>query len=113
MSTDLRAALDRGEVRRAITNAYYDARNEGETMEVAADRAADAVMALATTPEPAPALDFEEFRKEISDAIDRDGQHDWDEAARLADIIAAKVWNGLVGGAYALPAPLAKEPSDD
>ena len=54
MSTDLRAALDHGEVRRVITNAYYDARNEGETMEVAADRAADAVMALATTPERCP-----------------------------------------------------------
>ena len=51
-------------------------------------------------------LTFEEFRKEISDAIDRDGEHDWDEAARLADIIAAKVWNGLVGGAYSLPQPL-------
>ena len=54
MSTNLRAALEHGEVRRVITNAYYDARNEGETMEVAADRAADAVMALATTPERCP-----------------------------------------------------------
>ena len=36
----------RQEVRRVITNAYYDARNEGETMETAADRAADSVMAV-------------------------------------------------------------------
>lgn len=33
-----------GVVRVAITNAYYDARNAGETMETAADRARDAVL---------------------------------------------------------------------
>lgn len=38
--------LDRGVVRALISNAYYDARNAGETMEQGADRAADAVMAL-------------------------------------------------------------------
>lgn len=39
-------SFNRTEVRRVITNAYYDCRNEGETMETAADRAADAVMAI-------------------------------------------------------------------
>lgn len=39
--------MDRGEARRAITNAYYETRNGGGTMETAADRAADAVVALA------------------------------------------------------------------
>lgn len=42
--TDLHATL-RAAVRVAITNAYYDARDAGETMEVAADNAADAVIA--------------------------------------------------------------------
>lgn len=37
---------DWDEIRRAITNAYYDARNTGGTMETAADRATDAVVAL-------------------------------------------------------------------
>ena len=109
MSTDLRAALER---LLANYERYMPYASQVEDVMEQARRA------LRATPEPAPTLDverltFEEFRKEISDAIDRDGQHDWDEAARLADIIAAKVWNGLVGGAYALPAPLAKEPSDD
>jgi hypothetical protein len=36
----------RAEARRLITNAYYDCRNEGLTMEAAADRAADEVWAL-------------------------------------------------------------------
>ena len=36
--------IHRSEIRRVITNAYYDCRNEGETMETAADRAADAVI---------------------------------------------------------------------
>jgi hypothetical protein len=34
------------EVRPAISNAYYDARNAGETMEDAASRAAGAVLAV-------------------------------------------------------------------
>lgn len=38
--------MDRAEVRRVITDAYYETRNEGGTMETAADRAADAVMDL-------------------------------------------------------------------
>lgn len=39
--------ITREEVRRRITNAYYDARNsENGTMETAADEAAAAVMAL-------------------------------------------------------------------
>lgn len=37
---------DREKIRAAITNAYYEARNSGGTMETAADAAADAVMAL-------------------------------------------------------------------
>ena len=41
------ASLLRSEVRRVVTDAYYEARNAGETMETAADNAADAVMALA------------------------------------------------------------------
>lgn len=32
-----------GMVRKAISDAYYDARNDGQTMEVAADRAVDAL----------------------------------------------------------------------
>jgi hypothetical protein len=36
----------RDDVRKAITDAYYDARNAGDTMETAADAAADAVMVL-------------------------------------------------------------------
>lgn len=43
MSTDLRA-----EVRKAISDAYYEARNDGQTMETAADNAADAVTAILT-----------------------------------------------------------------
>jgi len=37
----------RNMVREAITNAYYDARNKSETMEVAADNATAAVMKIA------------------------------------------------------------------
>lgn len=37
---------DRDKIRAAISNAYYDTRNTGGTMETAADRAADAVFAL-------------------------------------------------------------------
>ena len=33
-------------IRAAISDAYYESRNEGQTMEAAADRATDAVMAL-------------------------------------------------------------------
>lgn len=36
----------RGEIRAAISNAYYDARNTGRTMEHAADEAANQVLAL-------------------------------------------------------------------
>jgi hypothetical protein len=36
----------RDEVRRVISDAYYNARNEGRTMEHAADSAADAVVAV-------------------------------------------------------------------
>lgn len=36
----------RDDIRKVITDAYYDARNAGGTMETAADRAADAVFAL-------------------------------------------------------------------
>lgn len=39
--------LDRDLVRAKISDAYYDARNAGATMEAAADNAADAVMELA------------------------------------------------------------------
>jgi len=46
----------RKEVRRVITNAYYDCRNEGETMETAADRAADSVMAVLPDYEAAVAV---------------------------------------------------------
>lgn len=35
----------RSDIRAAISNAYYDARNAGRTMEHAADDAADRVMA--------------------------------------------------------------------
>lgn len=38
--------IARDEVRRVISDAYYDARNRRRTMEQAADAAADAVMAL-------------------------------------------------------------------
>jgi hypothetical protein len=37
---------DRAQIRKAITDAYYDARNAGGTMETAADAATDAVLAL-------------------------------------------------------------------
>lgn len=40
------APLDQAAVRKAITDAYYDARNAGGTMEDAADKATAAVMAL-------------------------------------------------------------------
>lgn len=36
----------RDEIRKAITDAYYDTRNTGGTMETAAGRAADAVLEL-------------------------------------------------------------------
>ena len=45
--TDITAL--RGEVRAAISNAYYDARNAGRTMEHAADDAADRVIACLST----------------------------------------------------------------
>lgn len=38
----------RAEVRKAISDAYYEARNNGQTMETAADNAADAVTAILT-----------------------------------------------------------------
>lgn len=38
------SANRRADVRAAISNAYYEARNHGQTMEQAADHAADAVM---------------------------------------------------------------------
>lgn len=37
--------VDRDQIRAAISNAYYDARNEGKTMDVAADRALAGVLA--------------------------------------------------------------------
>lgn len=40
----LAVTLDRDAIRKAITDAYYDTRNTGGTMETAADRAADAVL---------------------------------------------------------------------
>lgn len=46
--TTRRRGKDWEDVRAAISDAYYDARNAGETMEQAADNAADAVMALVT-----------------------------------------------------------------
>lgn len=46
MSDDLRK-----DIRTAITNAYYDARNDGRTMESAADIAADAVMVVVAAAE--------------------------------------------------------------
>lgn len=36
----------RGQIRAAISNAYYEARNHGQTMEVAADNATAKVVAL-------------------------------------------------------------------
>lgn len=40
----LAVTLDRDAIRKAITDAYYGTRNDGGTMETAADRAADAVL---------------------------------------------------------------------
>lgn len=40
----LAVTLDRDAIRKAISDAYYDSRNTGGTMETAADRAADAVL---------------------------------------------------------------------
>lgn len=40
-------------IRAAISNAYYDARNEGQTMEAAADNATAAVVALIEAEESA------------------------------------------------------------
>jgi hypothetical protein len=45
-SEALRAALTFADVRKAITDSYYDTRNEGGTMEKAADLAATRVMNL-------------------------------------------------------------------
>lgn len=45
------AAGPHGAVRVAITNAYYDARNAGETMETAADNARDGVLRALRMPE--------------------------------------------------------------
>lgn len=45
-SNAAKAAVDPQAVRKAITDAYYDARNAGGTMEDAADKATAAVMAL-------------------------------------------------------------------
>jgi hypothetical protein len=44
-------SADRAEVRRLISNAFYDARNAGRTMEDAADKAADRITALVTSAE--------------------------------------------------------------
>lgn len=37
--------------------------------------------------------DYPALREAIQNVLDRDGQHGWDETARLADIVAVKVWN--------------------
>jgi hypothetical protein len=47
-----RARLRAAPIRAAISNAYYEARNRGETMEVAADMASAAVLALGQLAEP-------------------------------------------------------------
>ena len=42
-----------------------------------------------------PFTDYARLREVIQGVLDRDGKHDWDETARLAELIAAKVWNEL------------------
>lgn len=38
---------------------------------------------------------MDDLRTAIQQVLDRDGKHDWDETARLTDIVAGKVWNEL------------------
>lgn len=38
---------------------------------------------------------YARLREVIHAALDRDGTHDWDETARLADILAPAIWNEL------------------
>ena len=38
-------------------------------------------------------MTYEDLRDTIHRALDRDGQHGWDETARLAEVVAAAVWN--------------------
>lgn len=44
-------------------------------------------------PDPAETTTYESLRTAINQVLDRDGQHDWDENNRLAELIASKVWN--------------------
>jgi hypothetical protein len=38
---------------------------------------------------------YERLREFIISTLDRDGQHDWDETARLADVLTPAIWNEL------------------
>lgn len=92
----------RAEVRRNVTNAYYDARNKGETMETAADWAADRVMDSVVAPlireRDAIAEDEAEARSAGAAALDVErlaralGLYPQDPELRLvrAHVIAAK-----------------------
>lgn len=44
--TETSTTTNKQEIRAAISNAYYDARNTGRTMEAAADAAVEAVLAI-------------------------------------------------------------------
>ena len=53
---------DRQTIRAAISNAFYEERNAGRTMEDAADRAANEVMALVSADAEEDAEDVEHYR---------------------------------------------------
>lgn len=39
---------------------------------------------------------YEDIRRVIHTALDRDGQHDWDETDRLTEVLAPTVWNEII-----------------
>lgn len=62
---------DREAIRAVISDAFYDARNAGRTMEHAADSAADAVMALVRADAEEDAEDTEHYRALAETATER------------------------------------------
>lgn len=108
-------------IRKAITDAYYDARNEGETMEVAADNATRAVLATLDRDRSTPsdgglreALDrmVDEVRdatRTLSDAYrsDPDEARRWAGAVDRIQLAVAEFANALA----ATPTP-ASAPAD-
>lgn len=81
----------RPEMRAAISNAYYDTRHEGQTMEVAADRAVDAVLALLDEP------------KEGEKSLPTGPSVTWRPADRTVLAVMAPIVDGLCPGCGTKP----------